>query len=39
VNRLLGLENRVAMHNRPDHTPNPDSNEVIYGFFEHFLKP
>ena len=39
VNRLLGLENRVAMHNRPDHTPNPESNEVIYGFFEHFLKP
>ena len=39
VNRILGFENRVAMHNRPDHAPNPESNEVIYGFFEHFLKP
>jgi len=39
VNRLLGFENRVAMHNRPEHSPNPESNEVIYRFFEHFLKP
>ncbi len=39
VNRLLGLENRVAMHNRPEHDPNPESNEAIYAFFEHFLKP
>lgn len=39
VNRILGHENRVAMHNRPDHAPNPDSNEVIYAFFKHFLKP
>lgn len=38
VNRLLGYENRVAMTNRPDHSPNKDSNEVIYRFFEHFLK-
>lgn len=38
VNRLLGYENRVAMHNRPTHSPNPESNEVIYRFFEHFLK-
>jgi len=38
VNRLLGHENRVAMTNRPDHAPNDDSNEVIYSFFEHFLK-
>lgn len=39
VNRLLGCENRVAMHNRPDHSPNVESNEVIYAFFEHFLQP
>ena len=38
VNRLLGYENRVAMTNRRDHTPTPQSNEVIYLFFEHFLK-
>ena len=37
VNRVLGFENRVAMHNRPDHGPNPESNAVIYTFFEHFL--
>lgn len=39
VNRLLGYENRVAMHNRPEHGPSPESNEVIYAFFERFLKP
>jgi dienelactone hydrolase len=39
VNRLLGYNNRVAMTNRPEHAPNEDSNEVIYRFFEHFLKP
>lgn len=39
VNRLLGFENRVAMTNRPDHSPNAESNEVIYRFFEHFLPP
>lgn len=39
VNTLLGYENRVAMHNRPEHGPNPQSNEVIYRFFEHFLGP
>ena len=39
VNRLLGFENRVAMHNRPEHAPNPGSNAVIYRFFEHFLRP
>ena len=37
VNRLLGHTNRVAMTNRPDHTPTAESNEVIYAFFEHFL--
>jgi hypothetical protein len=38
VNRLLGYENRVAMHNRPAHGPTEESNEVIYQFFEFFLK-
>jgi len=39
INSLLGFENRVAMTNRPDHAPNPESNAVIYEFFEHFLMP
>ncbi len=39
VNRLLGQENRVAMHNRPEHSPNAESNEILYAFFEHFLRP
>lgn len=38
VNRLLGYEKRVAMTNRPLHDPNPQSNEVIYRFFELYLK-
>lgn len=38
VNRLLGFENRVAMTNRPEHSPDPESNEYIYMFFEYFLK-
>jgi hypothetical protein len=37
VNKLLGYENRVGMTNRPDHTPNTESNEIIYHFFEYFL--
>lgn len=37
VNKLLGHENRVGMTNRPGHTPTPESNEVLYAFFEHFL--
>lgn len=39
VNQLLGQENRVAMTNRPKHSPNSDSNEQAYRFMEHFLKP
>jgi hypothetical protein len=39
VNRLLGQENRVAMHNRPGHAPTPESNEMIYEFFERVLRP
>jgi hypothetical protein len=38
VNRLLGYENRVAMTNRPDHSPTKESNEQAYLFFEYFLK-
>ena len=38
VNQLLGHADRVAMTNRPDHSPNKDSNEIIYRFFEHVLK-
>jgi hypothetical protein len=37
VNTLLGYESRVAMTNRPEHSPNEESNTVIYAFFEHFL--
>jgi hypothetical protein len=39
INRMLGYENRVGMTNRPEHSPNEESNEVIYQFFEFFLKP
>lgn len=39
VNELLGVTNRVFMTNRPEHSPNAESNAVIYEFFEHFLKP
>lgn len=38
VNRILGYANRVGMTNRPDHAPNDQSNEIIYGFFSHFLQ-
>ena len=38
VNRLLGYSNRVAMTNRPEHSPNEESNAQIYAFFEYFLK-
>ncbi len=38
VNRLLGHENRVAMTNRKLHSPNPESNELMYSFLEYFLK-
>jgi dienelactone hydrolase len=39
VNRLLGCENRVAMTNRPGHTPTSESNEILYRFFEWALQP
>jgi hypothetical protein len=38
VNSLLGFKNRVAMTNRPEHSPNPTSNEQAYLFLEYFLK-
>ncbi len=38
VNKVLRQTNRVAMTNRAEHAPNPDSNKAIYAFFEHFLK-
>lgn len=37
VNRLLGYENRVGMSNRPEHSPDAGSNEILYSFFEFFL--
>jgi hypothetical protein len=38
VNSLLSYKNRVAMDNRPDHSPTSESNEKAYLFFEYFLK-
>jgi hypothetical protein len=38
VNRVLGFGARVGMTNRPDHSPTEQSNEMIYLFFEHYLK-
>lgn len=37
VNELLGHKDRVAMTNRPEHSPNEESNAQIYAFFEHWL--
>jgi len=38
LNRLLGYENRVGMTNRPEHSPDAGSNEILYSFFEFFLR-
>jgi hypothetical protein len=38
VNDLLGVKNRVAMSNRPDHSPNEQSNNILYKFLENVLK-
>jgi len=38
VNKLLGYKNRVAMTNRPAHSPTAESNGQAYMFFEYFLK-
>jgi glycerophosphoryl diester phosphodiesterase len=37
VNDLLGVRDRVAMTNRPDHPPTPESNAQIVAFFERCL--
>lgn len=37
LNQLLGVENRVAFTSRAGHSPTPESNGVLYEFFEHFL--
>lgn len=37
VNRLLGVEHRVGMHNRPEHNPNAEANQRVVDFFVHFL--
>jgi Esterase FrsA-like len=39
VNSFLGYKDRVAMTNRQGHSPTVESNEQIYAFLEHFLKP
>jgi hypothetical protein len=38
VNRILGVEGRVGMSNRPAHTISPETNGQIVLFFERFLK-
>lgn len=37
INRLLGYRNKVAMTNRTKHDPSPESNEILYIFFEWYL--
>jgi len=39
VNRILGVDGRVGMSNRPDHKISPEANGQIGLFFERFLKP
>ncbi len=39
VNHFLGYKNRVAMTNRPEHPPNPESNEQAFQFLEFVLGP
>lgn len=38
VNKLLGFQHRVGMHNRPEHEIDPEASEVIALFFEYFLR-
>ncbi len=38
VNRLLGVEARVGMSNRPEHKISPEASDQIASFFEYFLK-
>ena len=37
VNKLLGYNNRVAMTNRIEHSPDKSSNETMHLFFDYFL--
>jgi hypothetical protein len=37
INSLLGFNDRVAMSNRPAHSPTQESNAQLCAFFEHFL--
>lgn len=37
VNKVLNFNNRVAMTNRKNHSPNKKSNNQIFCFFEYFL--
>lgn len=37
LNQLLGYRSRVAMTNRDTHSPNDESNQQIYDFFEKWL--
>ncbi len=39
VNRLLGVENRVAMTNRAGHSPTPESNAQVVRFLVEALGP
>lgn len=38
VNKLLSYSHRVAMSNRLEHEPDAESNEIVYSFFEWYLK-
>ncbi len=38
INEMLGFTNRVLMTQREGHSPTPQSNAELYGFFELFLK-
>lgn len=38
VNRLLGVESRVAMTNRPEHNQNAESAAQVLRFFEYFAR-
>lgn len=37
VNELLGYSGRVGMTNRPEHSPDAESNQKLVEFFEYFL--
>jgi hypothetical protein len=38
VNRVLGVEGRVGMANRPEHKITPEASDQVASFFEYFLK-